>query len=74
MLIEVDHSAPSSAEVKNARSYTSTIPYISMVWCLVKYRDNFTSSITQHKALCGVIMEVLTNILVLFWRNLLPPS
>jgi len=29
-----DHSPPSSAEVKKAWSYTSTTPYIFMVWCL----------------------------------------
>jgi hypothetical protein len=31
-----------SAEVKNALSYTSTPPYAFMVWCLVKHRDDFT--------------------------------
>jgi hypothetical protein len=39
---EADHSAPSSAEVKNAWSYTSTPQYVFMAWCLVKHRDNFT--------------------------------
>jgi hypothetical protein len=39
---EVDHSSPSSAEVKNAWSYTSTPQYIFMEWCYVKHRDNFT--------------------------------
>jgi hypothetical protein len=39
---EADHSPPSSAEVKNAWSYTSTPPYVFMAWCLVKHRDNFT--------------------------------
>jgi hypothetical protein len=29
---ESDHSPPSSAEVKNAQSYTSTIPYVCTVW------------------------------------------
>jgi hypothetical protein len=33
---EADHSPPPSAEVKNAWSYTSTPPYIFMVWCLMK--------------------------------------
>jgi hypothetical protein len=43
---EVDHSLPSSAEVKNVWSYTSTPQYVFMAWCLVKHRDNltFTSS------------------------------
>jgi hypothetical protein len=33
---EADHSPPSSAEVKNAWSCTSTPQYASMAWCLVK--------------------------------------
>jgi hypothetical protein len=39
---EADHSPPSSAEVKNAWSYTSTLQYVFMVWCLVTHGDNFT--------------------------------
>jgi hypothetical protein len=39
---EADHSPPSSAEVKNAWSYTSTPQNVFMAWCLVKHRDNFT--------------------------------
>jgi hypothetical protein len=38
---EADHSPPSSAEVKNAWSYTSTPQYAFMAWCLVKHRDSF---------------------------------
>jgi len=30
---EADHSPPSSAEVENAWSYTSTPQYVFMVWC-----------------------------------------
>jgi hypothetical protein len=37
---EADHSPPSSAEVKNAWSYTSTPQYVFMAWCLVKHRDH----------------------------------
>jgi hypothetical protein len=33
---EADHSPPSSAEVKNAWSYTSTHQYNFMAWCSVK--------------------------------------
>jgi hypothetical protein len=39
---EADHSPPSSAEVKNAWSYTFTPQYVFMAWCLVKHRNNFT--------------------------------
>jgi len=37
-----DHLLPSSAEVKKAWSYILSTPYVYMVWCLVKHRDNFT--------------------------------
>jgi hypothetical protein len=43
---EAGHSPPSSAEVKNAWSYTSTPQYVFMAWCLVKHRDNFTFTFT----------------------------
>jgi hypothetical protein len=39
---KADHSLPSTAEVKNAWSYTSIPQYTFMAWCLVKHRDNFT--------------------------------
>jgi hypothetical protein len=35
---EADHSPPSSAEVKNAWSYTSTPQYALMAWCSVKIK------------------------------------
>jgi hypothetical protein len=40
---EADHPPPSSAEVKNEWSYTSTPQYALMACCSVKkHRDNFT--------------------------------
>jgi hypothetical protein len=39
---EADHSPPSSAEVKNTWSYTSTPQYVLVAWCLVKHRGTFT--------------------------------
>jgi len=39
---ETNHLPLSSAEDKNAWSYTSTSSYVIMAWCLVKHRDNFT--------------------------------
>jgi hypothetical protein len=36
---EADHLPPSRTKVKNARSYTSTSPYVFVTWCLVKRRD-----------------------------------
>jgi hypothetical protein len=38
---EADHSPPSSAEVKNAWSYTSTPQYVFMALYLFKQRGNF---------------------------------
>jgi len=38
---KADHSSPRRADVRNARRYTSTEPYIFMVWCLIQHRDNF---------------------------------
>jgi hypothetical protein len=40
--LEADHWPPSSVDVNNAFSYTSTPAYVFMAWYLVKYRDNFT--------------------------------
>jgi hypothetical protein len=37
---EADHSPLCSAEVKNARSYTSGSQYVFVAWFLVKHRDN----------------------------------
>jgi hypothetical protein len=39
---EVDHSLPSSAEVKNAWIYTLIPPYFIFALYLVNYKDNFT--------------------------------
>jgi hypothetical protein len=36
---EAVHSSLSNAEDKNACSYTSILPYVFMVWCLVKHRN-----------------------------------
>jgi hypothetical protein len=45
---EAHHSPPSSVEVKNAWSYTSTLQYASKAWCLVKNHIRITSKITAH--------------------------
>jgi hypothetical protein len=62
---EADHSSPCSADFKNAWSYTSTLQYVFMVWCLVKHRDNFTftflmrftSEINEHQDLCELLKK-----------------
>jgi hypothetical protein len=38
-LHEVDYSPLSSAEVKNVWSYTSTLSYGFMLWCLIEHRE-----------------------------------
>jgi hypothetical protein len=51
---EADHLSPSSVEVKNAWSHTSTSQYAFMAWCSVKARGQvylFTCSVIQ---LCDV--------------------
>jgi hypothetical protein len=50
---EADHLPPSSAEVKNAWSYTSTSQYVFMAWCLVKHRNNFTCLLYLYLPLAG---------------------
>jgi hypothetical protein len=45
---EANHSPPSSVEVKNSWSYTSTPQCVFMAWCLVKHRDNFSFTLTSH--------------------------
>jgi len=42
---EIDHSRPSSAEVKNAWSYYTSPPYVFIAWCLVKHKENFAFSL-----------------------------
>jgi hypothetical protein len=58
---EADHSSPCSTKVKNAWSYTFSLPYIFMAWWLikqgirlhrmelVKHRDNFTFTVKSNQ-------------------------
>jgi hypothetical protein len=59
---KADHSPPSSAEVKNAWSYTSTPQYVFMAWCLVKQRDNFTFTFRSWLALTNKIRGIRSGI------------
>jgi hypothetical protein len=62
---EADHSPPSSAEVKNAWSYTSTPQYVFMAWCLVKHRDNFTFTfLVHHKHMNNLYVINITHITI----------
>jgi hypothetical protein len=62
---EADHSPPSSAEVKNAWSYTLTSQYVLMAWCLVKHSDKFTFTFLKSKHLPDhFVYTWLTNCLL----------
>lgn len=74
---EADRSPPSSVEIKNARSRTSTPPYICVVCRLIKQRNNFNSFVmyiykvrvnniihTVLGCLISVNIHVILNILL----------
>jgi hypothetical protein len=50
---EAEHPPLSSAEVKNAWSYTFTPQYVFMARCLVKHRDNFIYLLPRHEGVLG---------------------
>jgi len=54
---EADNSLPSCAEVKNAWSYTSALPYVFMEWYLVNHGDKFTYTLPAYSRL--VILSTL---------------
>jgi hypothetical protein len=58
---EADHSPQSSAEIKNTWSYTSTLRYVFMAWCLVKHRDNFTTNIVLAQFTVSVNLHWFTD-------------
>jgi hypothetical protein len=43
---EAHHSTPTSAEDKKTWIYTSTPQYVFMARCLIKYKDNFTFTLS----------------------------
>jgi hypothetical protein len=60
---EADHSPPSSAEVKNTWSYTSTPQYSSTAWFLAKHRDNFALNFTTKcKRAKDKITETISHV------------
>jgi hypothetical protein len=48
--LRVQHSPPTTAEVKNTCIYTSTPPHVLMAYCLnlVKHRDNWGYNFWRH--------------------------
>jgi hypothetical protein len=70
---DADHSLPSSVEVKNARSYTSTPLYVFTMWCLVKHRDNFTKP-WKRIAEVEVLFHAFLTSMLEGGRATLPPG
>jgi hypothetical protein len=55
-----NYSPPSSAEVRNARSYTSTPPFVIVASGLIKRRDNFAfTGVRVRSALYSKWSDVL---------------
>jgi hypothetical protein len=62
---EDDHSPPSTAEVKNALSYTSTPQYVlSLLLSCEKHRDNFTFSGDPYSSLLGQLVSFLELLII----------
>jgi len=50
---EADHSPQYSVKINNAWSYTFTLQYVFLAWCLFKHRDQFTCTIFLNVFYCG---------------------
>jgi hypothetical protein len=48
-----DHSPPYSVEVMNEWSYSSTVVYVLMSWCLIKHTYRFTFPLPDVSAIVG---------------------
>jgi hypothetical protein len=42
---KADHLSPTNASIKNTRTYTFTVPYNLMAWCLIKHRIHLHSMV-----------------------------
>jgi hypothetical protein len=60
--LEADHSPQTSAEVKNAWSYTSTPQYAFMAWCSLKkqHKDRFTLTLCFMKSIPAWLVVNIT--------------
>jgi hypothetical protein len=63
---EADHSPPSSAEDKNAWSYTPLLQYAFMAWCSVKAQDSEQNwqFLEFLRSLCDILTPCIRNIFV----------
>jgi hypothetical protein len=75
---EANYRPPSISEVKNAWNCTSTPPYVFMLCCLVKHRDNFAllyvfnPSHKHSSHICRVWMT--THAVLKIWTPAVPYS
>jgi hypothetical protein len=56
------HSPPSRAKIKNAWSFTSTLPYIYMVWCLVKYQGQLYLYLTLTLSIWSLLKNSICSL------------
>jgi hypothetical protein len=66
---EADHSPPSSVEVKNIWSYTSTQPYVFMAWYLVKRKDFTFIKIGKSSYRADAIIFSFLSSEISTWRS-----
>jgi hypothetical protein len=64
---EDGHPLPPGAEIKNARSSTSTPPYAYILWCLFRLRDvlPFTSYVLRSRSVSNISLMSLSNTFML---------
>jgi hypothetical protein len=62
---EADHSPPSSAEVKNAWSYTSAFPYVFIAWWQLYFTELV---ISQESFACEDFVSTPKRKLKVSWR------
>jgi hypothetical protein len=70
--LEADHSPPSSAEIKNAWSYTSTPQHAFIAWCSVtkKHRDDFTFTFTFTFTLPYLTLPYVVAVVVMILQTI----
>jgi hypothetical protein len=61
---EAEYSAPSSAEVKNTRSFTSILPQVDG-WWLIKQRDNFAFLVPMKFSIAVTHVAYIHELLIL---------
>lgn len=73
LMHEDEHSPPPSATVKNAWSYTTTLPYALMASWLIKHRDRFTFHIYTTSYFISVLVNpyirFLFTQLKIYWEQ-----